>query len=188
MIIRKNTYSWNDNNNLLIDISKSYLVELLYNTYEKEEYNHINVINVLKECLNDLKNKNYKRLYKNYYNQFNFKYDDILEELKELKNELIPYIKTFHEIKRRKENIKLENFLQDYLYYFDIEKFIEENKNLKYITYDILENIYQNTNYKVISSNKGKYIKIYISYAKKPLILKIVDTNKFINYINSELV
>lgn len=185
---KKYTFSKNDNNTLLIDTSYSFFIEFLYNTYEKENYNYINIIECLKECLKDLENKNYKRLYKNYYNQFNFTYKEIIEELNSLKTELIPYIKTYHIIKIRKESITLNNFLQDYLYYFDIEKFIEENKNLKYITYDILENIYQNTNYKVISSNKGKYIKIYISYAKKPLILKIVDTNKFINYINSELV
>lgn len=145
-----------------------------------------NVFEDLQEVLKLVKNKEFFKIFKTLkYEMENDNLDDIVEilnyQLSLMYDDVINFIKAAALIKYHKKCLTVENYVQNESYStVDIEDLIE-NKKIKYITLEMLDSMYNNKDY--IISKGGHNVKIYTSYAKQPLIAKIVSAEKLLNLI-----
>lgn len=176
-----------DYNNSDVEIGYNYnnltivLSELYQNDYT------INLFENLKKLYVDLENNKFFKINKKIIALIhdeeiidNFlSYEIIMKELKELKSIFLEFYKSYKFIENSKNNITFNNFLSDY-FYTDISEYVEKTE-LLYITCDMLESLYNNTEYRIIKCSD--YVKIYFSFARQPKIFKIVSVQELINKI-----
>ncbi len=121
-----------------------------------------------------------------YYNDWDTTLNCIIEYLDDIKNDFLDYMKFYYFIQQQKSYIDIYDFLEYVLYTADITDVIE-NQKIKYISESMMENIYRESDYKIIATAHGKKAKIYFSYAKEPLIIDVVPVQTFLSKIQKAL-
>lgn len=136
------------------------------------KYNNECIIDNLNDLLEDLKQNKIYTLLK-YCIIEDIYIDNLIDDIENIKNDLLEIIKAYHFIINYKKNIDNINvFIQNYNFYIeDITELKKYNKKL--VPSNFIDAIIQDTN--CIIKKAGKYYKILTSYAAQPIILILDD-------------
>lgn len=152
---------WNDKINFQ-DYNYNDL-SLLLNYYDNES-----MVENLNELLRDLKQNNLYTLLKHCVIE-NIYIDNLIDDVENVKNNLLEVIKAYHFIMKYKKDIDDINvFINNYNFYIDDTTDLKKyNKQL--VPSNFIDAIYEDTN--CIVKKAGRYYKVWISYASQPIIL-----------------